>query len=45
MARPGPAGLTGRARQGKEAEGAWRGRVAELEGALRDSEAKVLRWG
>jgi hypothetical protein len=45
MAGPGCAGLTGRAWQGKEAEGAWRGRVAELEGALRDSEAKVRRGG
>jgi hypothetical protein len=45
MAGPGCAGLTGRARQGKEAEGTWRERVAELEGALRDSEAKVRRGG
>ncbi len=37
--------LTGRAEQGAEAEGTWRGRVAELEGALRDSEAKVRRGG
>ena len=45
MARPGCAGLTGRARQGAEAEETWRGRVAELEAALLDSEAKVRRWG
>ena len=45
MAGPWCAGLIGRARQGAEAEGTWRGRVAELEGALRDSEAKVLRLG